>query len=266
MAKAFDKVQHDLLLIKLTSYGVRGPLFNFIKSYLSNRHQKVKINDIFSEDMPVTLEVPQGSVIGPILFLIFINDMPNNLPSNVLLSLFADDSKLALMYKYDYERNILQTGLNTLSDWVSSRNLELAKYKCGVLSVGDSGQSNYVIDYIPLNNINSYTDLGIIINNKLDFSFHINKICKKAYNVSNILFRCFSTVNFKFILKAFITYVRPIVEYNSSLWNPSKRNSMNCVKLDEVQRRFTKCLFSICILGNYDVRLSKLKLISFSNG
>ena len=141
---------------------MRGPLFNFIKSYLSNRHQKVN--------------------------------------------------------------------------------------KCRVLSVGDSGLSNYIIDNITLNNINSYTDLGII-NNKLDFSFHINKICKKAYNVTNILFRCFSIVNFKFILKAFITYVRPIVEYNSSLWNPSKRNSMNCVKLEKVQRRFTKRLFSICNLG-----------------
>ena len=103
--------------------------------------------------------------------------------------------------------------------------------------------------YVFLNNIKCYTDLWIIINNKLDFSFHINKICKKAYNVTNILFRCFSTVNFKFILKAFITYVRPIVEYNSSLWNPSKRNSMNCVKLEKVQRRFTKRLFSICNLG-----------------
>ena len=114
-SKAFDTVPHNRLLSKLTSYGICGNIFNWIKSFLTNRKQRVKVNGEYSEFSPVTSGIPQGSILGPLLFIIFINDLPEGLSN--FCKIFADDTKI-----FGTTENIqsIQNDLNLLMDWSRS--------------------------------------------------------------------------------------------------------------------------------------------------
>ena len=105
-SKAFDKVSHEKLAIKLHDYGIRGPALKWVKGFLDNRHQSVIVNGSSSEPIPVSSGVPQGSVLGPLLFLIYINDLPMNVNSKVRL--FADDAALYLTISTSSQPEILQ--------------------------------------------------------------------------------------------------------------------------------------------------------------
>ena len=114
-AKAFDKVPHKRLLSKLTSYGITGNTHNWITSFLSNRKQRVSVNGALSDITDVTSGVPQGSVLGPILFLLYINDINENVQSNIRL--FADDSIIYRKINSNIDHQILQTDLAELEKW-----------------------------------------------------------------------------------------------------------------------------------------------------
>ena len=137
LAKAFDKVSHSKLLHKLSYYGVSGNLYKWLKSYLLDRKQRVKINDSFSNFSPVISGVPQGSVIGPLLFLIYINDLPNIIKPPIYASLFADDAKLLYSFKPTESCLPLQCALDELSDWMKIWELEIAPTKCVVMRIGN---------------------------------------------------------------------------------------------------------------------------------
>ena len=134
MAKAFDKVSHLKLLYKLDYYGIRGNVHNWLASYLSNRTQCIKVNKTYSNYVPVTSGVPQGSVIGPLLFLIYINDLPDTINPHVLTSLFADDARLANSFKL-HVINDMQEVLNSLYKWMFYWELELASSKYVVMRI-----------------------------------------------------------------------------------------------------------------------------------
>ena len=131
-AKAFDKVLHERLLRKISHYGIRGQTLSWIRAFLWNRSQRVVVDGIQSESAPVISGVPQGSVLGPILFLLFINDLPNNIYSSVRL--FADDCIVYRKIRNRTDSDLLQRDLDTLTEWEQKWGMEFHPKKCNVLS------------------------------------------------------------------------------------------------------------------------------------
>ena len=133
-AKAFDTVPHQRLINKIDSYGIKGKVKAWIKEFLSNRTQIVKVNGTESKSVPVISGIPQGSVLGPILFVLYINDLPDKLISNVYL--FADDTKLFYKIKSPEDAYTLQCDLNSLERWTEKWLLKFNTSKCHVLTLG----------------------------------------------------------------------------------------------------------------------------------
>jgi hypothetical protein len=252
--KAFDSVSHEKLLTKLKAYGINDLILNWIKCFLKNRLQRVKICDSYSDFVDVTSGVPQGSVLGPTLFLLFINDLCDHIVSEMCL--FADDVKI---FNSPANHDILQNDLTYLYEWAKTWQLQISLPKCNVLYMGNN---NPCLDYninncILPHNQNEVKDLGIIISGNLSSTNHCNYVTKKAMRVSNLIHRCFVSKNTELQLKAFKTYVRPILEYSSVVWNP---HSIGDIKLVErVQRRFTKRIIKDKNMS-YDERLTHLNI------
>ncbi|CAB4042102.1 Hypothetical predicted protein [Paramuricea clavata] len=145
--KAFDKVAHERLLLKLESYGITGQVHDIIRNFLTGRSMTVRVGDHISSWEPVTSGVPQGSVLGPLLFILFINDMPQVTKFNTLL--FADDSKVIGNANYPED---IQTDIDCLSRWSEIWQMKFNVEKCGVLHIGESNpQHGYTKNAIELN-------------------------------------------------------------------------------------------------------------------
>ena len=173
--KAFDSVPHERLLVKLHAYGIRGNLLLWIRSFLTNRKQRVVINGKSSNLAPVISGIPQGSVLGPILFLIYVNDLPEMARSK--LKLFADDTKLYKSIKDVVDKEILQTDLNSLMGWSKSWQLPFNIGKCKLLHLGtENPEFQYVLtngnETSTLEEVEKEKDLGIVFDNRLQFEQH----------------------------------------------------------------------------------------------
>ena len=170
--KAFDTVPHGKLLVKLENFGIKGGTLEIIHDFLTGRRMRVGVGDSFSKFIDILSGVPQGSVLGPILFLIFINDLPEFIKSLILM--FADDLKLiANASRFD----IVDADLKALERWQEKWQLRFNPVKCKVLHIcgNDNPFNIYSLDGIELETIESEKDLGLIVNNKLDFGDQINK-------------------------------------------------------------------------------------------
>ena len=132
--KAFDKVPHKRLVSKLEMYGIRGEVKRWIASFLKDRTQRVSVNGHVSNWADVTSGIPQGSVLGPVLFVIFINDLPDAVKS--VVRIFADDTKLYGKASSSEDRAIIQEDLNRLSEWAEDWQLKFNTSKCGVMHFG----------------------------------------------------------------------------------------------------------------------------------
>ena len=180
-SKAFDKVAHARLLNKLEYYGVRGSLLEWFESFLPNRTQQVVIEGHHSISCDITSGVPLGSVLGPALFLIYINDIITNIHSE--LRLFADD---ILIYRPIYsqsDQKILQDDLTTLIKWANEWQMDFNVSKCNILQVTTrhtTKKFTYQMNGVPLKSVEKIKYLGVYLNNKLSWHNHIDYICNKA--------------------------------------------------------------------------------------
>ena len=138
---AFDSVDHRLLLHKLKGYGICGTLYNFLSSYLSNRNQTVTVNSGFSSTDLVTSGVPQGSILGPLLFVLYVNDLPSCFKYSKSL-LYADDLKLYIPVSEKFDCELLQLDINSLSDWCVTWKLKLNLSKCNVITFTNKKKIN----------------------------------------------------------------------------------------------------------------------------
>ena len=270
MAKAFNTVCHSKLLKKMSKLDIRGNVLKWFSSYLTNRFQRTMVNDEFSDYIHASSGVPQGSVIGPLLLLIYINDLPSIFSPQLTCSLFADDAKISLSYRntIEYtERNILQSGLNDLYDWTVKWNLQIAFEKCAFMSIGKSDISFYSLNNTLIPKYSNFRDLGIVFDDNIKFNIHINNICSKAYVISNIIVRCFTTNNSYYLVKAYSTYIRPLLDYVSSIWNPGKDFIGLNKLIEKVQHKFIKRIYFRCniIKSTYDIRLCFLNLMNLSH-
>ena len=257
--KAFDLVSHKHLIFKMSKYGINGPILDWVKDFLSDRTQRVLIRGTASTSQGVTSGVPQGSVLGPVLFLIFINDLPLNVISP--LSLFADDSKIFTTIRSD-DPNIgaeaLQKDLDTIRDWAKKWKMEFNVDKCKIMHLGKNNPKfNYSMDGSNLNETLKEKDLGVIIDLNLDFECHIKEIVGRANRMLGMIRVAFACINKKMFLNLYTALVRPLLEYCVQVWSPHLWKHIN--RIESVQRRATRMVPELRELP-YEERLKKLNL------
>ncbi len=217
-AKAFDTVPHTRLLRKLHNMGIRGAIHSWIASFLSHRRQRVILRNGTSRWSQVTSGVPQGSILGPVLFLLYVNDLPDTVMATA--KMFADDTKVYKHVKNRDDCQELQEDLNRLSAWSKQWLLKFNASKCVALRIKNSIQYVYTLNGTYLRDVDSQNDLGVTITNDLMPSRHILNIAKKANTRIYMIKRCFTGLTKKKLLILYKSIVRPIMEYASPVWSP----------------------------------------------
>jgi hypothetical protein len=252
-AKAFDRVSHVKLISKLHDIGIQGNLLKWIKDFLYNRKQRVMVNGVSSEWTKVTSGIPQGSVLGPILFTIFINDLPIALDSHV--KIFADDTKI---YNTVDKATMIQEDLDKLMQWSTKWLLPFNVDKCSVVHYGSNNTRNvYTMNNRDLAADTLIRDLGILFQDDLKFGSHINKIVASANGKLGIIRNTFHELNKDNFIVLYKAFVRPILEYCCTTWSP--HNIMYHKEIEKVQKRATKLVQHMYTLS-YSDRLKALNL------
>ena len=255
--KAFDTVPHKRLLLKLKRYGINGKMLNVVKNFLAGRSFHVKVGESLSKKFWVTSGIPQGSVLGPLLFLIYINDLPDGLKS--FLSLFADDAKMLVNID---DIVATQEDLDKLNrwqkDWLLSFNTLI--HKCKVLHVGKHNRKHeYFLDGSLLPQTSLEKDFGLYVNEKLDWSDHINRAINKTTSVIGWVNRNVITREPLVMLNIYKSLIRPHIEYCVQIWSPRHGNWKIIMDIEDVQRKFTRMIDGIGLLP-YKERLEKLSI------
>ena len=260
-AKAFDTVPHKRLLRKLSAYGINGNILEWIKAFLSDRRQIVKVNGVKSDEASVLSGIPQGSVLGPILFIIYINDLPEVVNSDTYL--FADDTKILRHVANQEDALQLQLDINSLELWSRKWLLKFHPRKCHVLTLGKFHNITYTHRYTlhqqELEHVFEQKDLGVTLDAELRFDEHISAKVKKANSIVGLIRRNFSYLDGLLFKKLFTTFVRPHLEYCQAVWSPYLKKHKRL--LESVQRRATKLVDGLHQLS-YSERLKKLDLPS----
>lgn len=254
--KAFDKVPHQRLLLKISSFGIKGYLYSWIRNWLLGRKQRVVLNNNVSSWKPVSSGVPQGSVLGPILFLLFINDLDSDIV-NVLLK-FADDAKLFGRVNDDTKIGTLKDDILKLSTWAKEWGMQFNIDKCKVMHIGKNNSNCvYDIDNTPISTTVKEKDLGVVVSNDLKVSSHCVASVKTANRMLGLIKRTFTSRSESVVLKLYKSLVRPHLDYCNSVCNPHLKKDINL--MEGVQRRATKLIYKFQNL-DYGERLSRLKL------
>ena len=248
LSRAFDKVPHNLLITKLSSYGISGNLLMWYHSYLSDRYQRVVLDGVFSSWLPVTSGVPQGYILGPLLFLVFVNDLPDYIGNGSQLhALFADDSKLYRILDTPNSALLLQQDLNSLVTWSVTSNMTFSPSKCKTLHISKKKNPTnarpYYLGDQSLESVPQVKDLGITISDKLQWADHIEVMTAKANRTLGMIKRVCYDVNDKSVRKLlYSSLVLPQLEYCSCLWSPYtiKHRAL----IENIQRRATKFILN----------------------
>ena len=266
-SKAFDSVPHARLFVKLNNYGIRGKVLGWIKSILTGRRQRVGVDGSVSGWANVTSGIPQGSVLGPLLFVIFINDMPSVISSTC--KLFTDDAKTYRCIKVPGQAAILQQDLNKLVAWSKTWQLPFNAKKCVCLHLGYRNPCHvYVMEGIELEKVTEEKDLGVIIDQNLKFHRQRAAAVKKANRNLATIRRSFAVLNISSLPLLFKAVVRPLLEYGNIIWGPHFKLDEQALK--KVQRRATKPspdLMDLCYVDRLKlVKVLKLPSLQFTEG
>ena len=260
-SKAFDSVAHERLLVKLQNVGITGNLLNWIRSFLKNRWQRVRVKGYFSKWIKVLSGIPQGSVLGPLLFIIFINDLPNSIKESIC-RLFADDCKLYHSV-ISSDENTLQKDLDLLEEWSRIWQLPFNYDKCKVMHVGRNNTCNqYFMGGHKLKVTKEEKDLGVIIDSDFKFHRHSGSAIKRSNQILGLIKKSFATRDERTISNLYKSLVRPHLEYGNIIWGPFHQADIKLV--EQVQRRATKLVSTIKDLP-YEERLRALKLPSLAH-
>jgi len=271
LSKAFDSVPHRLLIHKLKSFGLHGTLLAWIENYLTHRWQRVSINGTNSDWLKVTSGVPQGSILGPLLFILYINDLPTVLSPNTLCAIFADDTKISRHIVSHQDHLILQRDINNVHNWSTVWGLTFNDKKCMVLSLIRNGRPtlyNYSMNSTTLARTNSMNDLGITITTTLHWNEHIGNITSKANQKFWLTVRTLGyDAPTRSKLTTYVALVRPNLEYNTVIWSPSTKD--NITSLESIQRKATNFITNnpkrpSPLHVDYKTRLIECKLLPLS--
>ena len=258
--KAFDKVPHNMLLSKIHAHGIRGNIHKWLQDWLCERKQRVVINGSSSSWRDVISGVPQGSVLGPVLFLIYVNDMDDGLNSKI--SKFADDTKITSKITTIDDRRKFQSDLDCLVRWSEKWQMKFNVEKCKVLHIGNNNNHvSYSMDGVQLTKVDQERDLGVIISSDLKPSTHCKEVVKTANKIVGFIGRTFEYKSEKVIRTLYNSLVRPHLEYCVQFWCPYYKKDID--KLERVQRRITKMIPRLRN-KSYEERLKELNLFSLS--
>ena len=248
-AKAFDCVSHDLILYKLKNlYGVDGIMLRFIKSYLQGRQQQVVVAGAVSNKLPMKSGVPQGSILGPLLFVIFINDMFSCITNGTNIALYADDTKIWRQITCYEDHFKLQSDIDKLFAWSIKNKMKFHPSKCKVLSVT---MNKNILDILPFNifwyNLNnddidyvpSHKDLGVMLTSKLLWVEHCNQLVSNANSKLWLLMRtCHFATNKQQKRVFYLTIVKSIFEHGSIIWSSQELTQL--LKFESIQKQAVK--------------------------
>ena len=240
--------------------GIDGSLLSWIRDYLTNRRQRCIIEGCVSGWLPVTSGVPQGTILGPLLFLLYINDIADNLTSKV--ALFADDCVLSREVQTREDQLELQNDLTKLIMWSNRWQMTFNPEKCEVLELGRAKRSlstSYFLNGQKLSVVAKHKHLGVTLSTKLSWSSHIDDAVAKARKVWGIILRTTRGANVLAKLQLYKSLVVPLLEYASPVWSPHTKKDAQ--KLELVQRHVTKAILGYQDM-DYETRLCVLGLVS----
>ena len=262
MSKAFDKVDHKILINKLVSFGITGRLLNWFESYLQSRPVTIIFNGAKSRKFIQTSGVPQGSILGPLLFVIYVNDIVNQIDCGKML--YADDLKMNSVIRSSDDAKRLQDDINKIKEWCNLNKLQLNYDKCFIMTVSNKIQNiefAYSVDNIVLSKTHTFRDLGVTYDTKLKFSAHIDSIVKKSAKMLGFLMRTAKHLqNFDSLMLLYKSLVRSNLEYATQIWSPSADIYIQAI--EKVQRRFTRFMYRKFQIPyqDYEQRLKTLNL------
>ena len=259
--KTFDTVPHKRLLLKLRAYGFGDEIVGWIEDFLKNRKQKLNVNGEYSEWQPITSGIPQGSVLGPVLFIIYINDLPDKIKS--ICKKFADDSKIYRQIQDEADQDIIREDLLEICDWSDLWLLRISISKCKTIQYGYvryeivyqlRDQNNEVFD-IP--SCEEEKDLGIIFEKSLKFNKHVLNVVNRCKKLTGLIKRTFRFMDKRLFLQLYKTLIRSVVDYGIIVWYPSSRKNIQLI--ENIQKRATKTVPELKDMP-YEERLRNLNL------
>lgn len=266
-SKAFDRVPHHILLSKLSAYGITGTLYNWLKSYLENRFFFVAVNGFESGTYKTSSGVPQGSHVGPVLFNVFVNDIPHCLRFSECY-MYADDLKFSRIIESENDKTLLQRDVDSLVKWCNDNEMCLNVKKCYHVKYTRKKKLTASVYHVGSNfieEVDQIRDLGVLFDDALTFVPHVEGVVKKASRMLGFVVR--NVAGFKRSGTKILLYnciVRSILEYCSTIWRP--HYSTHILRLERIQKRFLWHLAyasgNAKRIRSYEARLSYFKMVS----
>ena len=268
LSKAFDTVSHEILIRKMFAYGIRGLPLLWFRSYLHNRTQVIRVGSAESKSRCVTCGVPQGSVIGPILFLIYINDLPQ-ISNSAHFTLFADDTTLTCS-KSNYSDLIVDTNTNLalLYEWTVNNRLSLNANKTSVLLFSNRisdviSPLLLVVNDVPVFCENSVKFLGVSIDRRLSFADHINSICTKISKTIGIFYRIRFNIPESVLINLYYSLVYPYLIYGVLLWGDASLIHLHPLII--LQKKVLRVITSSHYLAHTEPLFQKTKILRLND-
>ncbi len=254
--KAFDRVPHERLLLKLKTIGVEGRLLGWIREWLRERRQRVVIGGEYSEWTAVTSGVPQGSVLGPVLFIIFINDIDEGIKSRIWK--FADDLKMVGRVTSQADIEQIREDIDKLVKWSEDWQLSFNLDKCKVMHIGSrNDEQRYVMDGKVLKAVSEEKDLGVIVTSDFKVGRQCAEAAKKGNRILGMINRAFSCKSTFIVKKLYKSLVRPHLDFCVQAWRPHLKKDIEV--LEKVQRRATRMVDGYKGM-EYEERLKRIGL------
>ena len=245
--KAFGKVPHERLMHKLKAYGIEEPMHDWIRSFLTGRTQRAKVDSATSGWGNVTSGIPQGSVLGPILFMLYINDMLEALANNSAVAMFTDDTQLYRRTDLPNGKQDLQEDLDHIFQWSDTWQMKFQPTKCKVMSLGyqqdedtptlylytrkDDGK----LEKVDLEKTGVEKDIGVFVDNNLNFREQITNKTNKANQTMGIIRRTFDHLDHKSFTLLYKSLVQPHLKVSNGAWVPHLKKNLELI--ESVQRR-----------------------------
>ena len=259
-SKAFDKISHSKLLLKLQAHGITGRVKSWIENWLTGRKQYVSVNGAMSDEKPVTSGVPQGSVLGPLLFVIFINDLDEAAKKLDILRKFADDTKGGKKVLSQKDADDFQDSLNSLIKWSKDWSMDFNIKKCKIMPFGRRNQNfKYHMNGVQLSQVDCERDIGVCVKSNLKPTQHCKESAGRARTVLGQISRCFHYRDKVVFLRLYTQFVRPHLEFSSSVWSPWLISDIDM--LENVQKKAVNMISGLSA-RDYTGKLKELDLWS----
>jgi len=247
LSKAFDTIKHNILLDKMAHYGFRGTVLDWFKNYLTDRKQFVEYNNHTSATKLINTGMPQGSILGPLGFIIYVNDIPNSVP-DLSFILFADDTSAFTSHKdIDTLNTIMNNGLIKLNTWFQSNKLSLNLKKTNYMLFGTRNKTNQLnndfklsLNNTDIDHVNSFKFLGVTVDEHLTWKNHIDELAKKCSSSIGILYKVKQFLPESALLTLYNTLVLSHINYGINAWSSAATGDKN--RLHILQKRALRAI------------------------